>query len=106
MTDTSTRPQDLLLQYVEGLAKDFYAERADHERIARAITIIQSGKMSILEDGSALVGSQSNPAQVYTVNGSCGCHDYRRAHGGRCKHRFAVSMFKRLQIYYNSSYYA
>jgi hypothetical protein len=82
-TATTTRPQDLLLNYVTGLAKDFYPELADQQRIDKAVAIIASGKMALLDDGAALVQSQTHDDQVYNVNGSCQCQDYRRAHGGR-----------------------
>ena len=82
-TATPTRPQDLLLGYVTDLAKDFYPEAADQERIEKAAKLIASGKMSILADGTALVASQSHDDQVYHTNGACQCYDYRRAHGGR-----------------------
>jgi hypothetical protein len=67
-------------------------------RIDCAVALVLQGDVELLADGTARVGSQSTPEQVYHVNGACQCQDFARApHGGQCKHRIARGIAVRAQ---------
>jgi hypothetical protein len=67
-------------------------------RIDGAVAIVLQGDVALNADGTAEVGSQSDPQRVYHVNGACECQDAPRApHGGMCKHRIARGMAIRAQ---------
>lgn len=69
----------------------------DRARVNRALSIVQAGKVTILESGAALVtGDKGN---VYTVRGeSCTCPDHQRR-GERCKHIVARWLMIRMSQY-------
>jgi hypothetical protein len=67
-------------------------------RIDCAVALVLQGDVELLTDGTAKVGSQSQPQTVYHVNGQCQCKDFERApHGGQCKHRIARGLAIRAQ---------
>jgi hypothetical protein len=67
-------------------------------RIDRAVRLVLAGDVQILEDGTAMVGSLSDPATTYHVNGACTCQDAARApHEGMCQHRIARGLAIRAQ---------
>lgn len=56
-------------------------------RIARAATLVLSGDVELMADGTARVASQSNGSTAYhIVNGHCDCRDYEKAPHNFCKH--------------------
>jgi hypothetical protein len=68
-------------------------------RVEKAVALILAGDVEYhAEDGSALVGSCTDPTVAYHVKGgTCDCHDYARAPGNKCKHIIGVMMVIRLQ---------
>jgi hypothetical protein len=57
--------------------------------IAKAVDIVFNGWV---------VQSQSDPQTAYGINSVCGCKDAPTApHGGLCKHRLAVAIYRRTQ---------
>ena len=67
-------------------------------RIDRAVRLVLAGDVQLLEDGTAMVGSLSDPATTYHVNGACTCQDAPRApHEGMCQHRIARGLAIRAQ---------
>jgi hypothetical protein len=66
-------------------------------RIDAAVKLVLLDEVTLLPDGTAQVGSCSDPTQSYTVNGSCTCQDYARAPGQLCKHRLAYGIARRAQ---------
>lgn len=66
-------------------------------RAADAATLILQGDVTLLDDGTARVGSGSNPALVYSVGGLCECQDFaHRAPLRMCKHKIAHSYARTL----------
>jgi hypothetical protein len=62
-------------------------------RIDKAVSLILLGDVDLLDDGSALVGSQTHGDRTYTVvNQCCNCPDMLRAPAQRCKHLLAVEL--------------
>jgi hypothetical protein len=56
-------------------------------RVDKAVAIVLSGDVELLEGGKAKVASQSNgTTQYFVVNGECQCKDYPKAPSGWCKH--------------------
>src|SRR5437667_14074 len=67
-----------------------------HGRIASAVKLVLNGDVTLLEDGTAKIASQSNGQTVYhLVNGNCECRDFPKAPQGFCKHRLAYGIHKR-----------
>lgn len=65
-------------------------------RVDAAVAIVLQGDVELLHDGSALVGSQADPAKVYRVeHGQCECPNFVRAPAEFCKHRLAVGLLRR-----------
>jgi len=89
-------------QYREGLAtlaakaKETLGE-AMHTRIDGAVVLVLRGDVALQEDGTALVGSRTDPLKFYTVNGACTCQDFHRAPAeGWCSHRISRALALRL----------
>jgi hypothetical protein len=62
-------------------------------RIDSAVKLVLSGDVELHDDGSATVGSRSNPVKTYAgVNGTCPCVDHPRAPDGWCSHRIARAL--------------
>jgi hypothetical protein len=67
-------------------------------RIARAATLVLSGDVELMADGTARVASQSNGSTAYhIVNGHCDCRDYEKAPHNFCKHRLSAAIARRAQ---------
>jgi hypothetical protein len=66
---------------------------AEERRIKRGLAIALSGGVVLLDDGTALVQSQTHEHVKYRVNGKCQCPDMH-APEGRCQHRWAKSLQK------------
>lgn len=81
-----------LLAYVADTYRATYPEECP--RITRAVALVETGAVTLCPDGTASVHSQKGQA-VYQVNGSCQCFD-QHAPDGRCKHRWAKTMYKHL----------
>src|SRR5262245_30516888 len=64
-------------------------------RLDAAVRLVLAGDVQLHPDGSATVASGSQSDKVYTVNGTCECHDFSRAPAGFCKHRLAMGIAKR-----------
>jgi hypothetical protein len=64
-------------------------------RIDSAVQLVLLGEVTLLPDGTATVGSCTDPTKTYTVNGSCTCQDFARAPGQLCKHRLAYGIARR-----------
>ena len=60
-------------------------------RIDKAVTLVLTGAVELLDGGKARVASQTtNGETTYLLcNGSCECQDFARAPQGQCKHRIA-----------------
>ena len=66
------------------------------KRLDNAIYIALAGDVRLLEDGSALVASQSNGHTAYRVVADrCNCPDAAKAPSAMCKHRLAVAIATR-----------
>ena len=70
---------------------------AEATRIGRAGNLVRSGMVHLQGDGTATVEGSCD-GTIYTVNGACTCKDveFNDVPGGRCKHRFAVALAKRV----------
>jgi hypothetical protein len=55
-------------------------------RIDSAVKLVLLDEVMLHADGTATVGSCTDPARTYTVNGRCTCKDFERAPGQLCKH--------------------
>ena len=57
-------------------------------RIGKAVALVLNNQVELLENGHAMVASQSKSGVTsYTIaNGSCECADYERAPASLCKH--------------------
>lgn len=55
-------------------------------RIDSAVKLVLLGEVTLHADGTATVGSCTDPTKTYTVNGQCTCKDFERAPGNLCKH--------------------
>jgi hypothetical protein len=66
-------------------------------RLKLAARLALKGDVTFNPDGSATVGSLTDPAKTYRVeHGVCPCKDYTQAPGNLCKHRLAVAMVHRV----------
>ena len=82
---TSTR--DLFRTTLEALAAKAKATLPESAgRIDSAVKLVLSSDVELHADGTATVGSRSNPAKTYSVNGLCECADFPRAPNGFCAH--------------------
>jgi hypothetical protein len=66
-------------------------------RIDAAVKLVLLDEVTLLPDGTARVGSCSDPTKTYTVNGTCTCKDHAQAPGNLCKHRLAYGIARRTQ---------
>jgi len=76
-----------------GLPSDGFVQR----RVARAIDILDSNKVSRIDDGIFRVSSQYDVAKSYIVNlngdWGCDCPDHQKHTGDSCKHMIASMIF-------------
>ena len=62
-------------------------------RIESAVKLVLSNDVELHDDGTATVGSRTNPIKTYSgVNGTCPCVDFSRAPDGWCSHRIARAL--------------
>jgi hypothetical protein len=62
-------------------------------RLDKAVSLILMGDVDLLDDGAALVGSQTHGDRTYTVyNHRCECPDSLRTQ--HCKHVLAVKLMQ------------
>jgi hypothetical protein len=81
---------------VEDLATKAKATLPDSAgRIDAAVALVLAGDVTLQPDGTAMVGSATQPLTTYSVNGSCSCPDYPRAPSAWCKHRIARAIVLR-----------
>ena len=66
-------------------------------RIDAAVKLVLLDEVTLLPDGTAQVGSCTDPSVTYTVNGRCSCRDYDQAPGNLCKHVLSVMVHKRVE---------
>jgi hypothetical protein len=66
-------------------------------RNEKAVALVLNNQVELLENGHAVVASQSKSGVTsYTIaNGECECADYERAPASLCKHRLARGLFIR-----------
>jgi hypothetical protein len=95
-------PEALGMAEVQALAK---LDPSLHDRLSAAMWLVQHGHLHQLDDGSWQVTSQTNPYEVYRVNGHCSCPDaHYQAPQGLCKHRLSVCLHRRaLQLMHDSA---
>jgi hypothetical protein len=80
---------------------------AEFLRIERGLDLALQGHVALLADQHiAIVRSQTRPGVEYSVNGQCSCHDFSRAPGGKCKHRYAYWFMRRAHELLADTYYA
>jgi len=85
---------DNALRQMADRARTRYAGEA--ARLDKGLTIALNHGVTFLEDGTALVKSQSDAEIVYEVKaGRCDCPDAERAPEFRCKHRWAACFTKK-----------
>ena len=51
-------------------------------RVEKAAALVLAGDVALHADGSATVGSATDPAAAYEINGHCDCTDFARAPHG------------------------
>jgi hypothetical protein len=69
-------------------------------RISKACRLVLGADVTLHPDGTALVGSLTDPARAYEVAGSpatCQCKDYNHAPEHLCCHRLAVGFARKVQ---------
>jgi hypothetical protein len=73
--------------------------QAVNGRIESAVRMVLAGDVLFLDDGTIEVGSRSNPAVTYRLEGTtCTCHDFaHKAPDGWCAHRISAGILKRVQ---------
>ncbi len=86
--------RDLFRTTLDDLAAKAKATLPDSPgRIDSAVKLVLSNDVELHADGTATVGSRTNPAKVYSgVNGTCSCVDFPRAPEGFCAHRIARAL--------------
>jgi hypothetical protein len=69
-------------------------------RVEKACALVLSGDVELHADGTALVGSLTDPTRAYQVTGSpatCQCRDFDHAPEHLCCHRLAVGFTRKVQ---------
>jgi hypothetical protein len=93
---TTLTPRQTFRETVALVAAKAHAKLpACRSRIDAAVRLVLLGEVTLLPDGTATVGSCTDPTKTYTVNGTCPCQDYERAPGQLCKHRLAYGIARR-----------
>lgn len=65
--------------------------------IEKGLSIAVMGEVVIYSDVMAYVRSQSRKDTAYVVEGRCPCQGASKAPGGRCSHRWAVSLARKAE---------
>jgi hypothetical protein len=93
---TTSTARELFRQAVAEIAAKATAKLPESAgRITSAVKLVLLDEVTLMPDGTALVGSCSDPTRTYTVNGRCDCKDFERAPGQLCKHRLAYGIARR-----------
>ena len=74
--------------------------QAVNGRIESAVKLVLGHDVVFNSDGSATVGSSSDPLKTYTLaGGACDCQDfaYGKAPNGFCQHRIAANLLKSVE---------
>jgi hypothetical protein len=67
-------------------------------RVEKACKLVLGGDVTLADDGTAQVGSLTDPAKSYLVgHGACDCKDYDRAPEHLCAHRLSVGFLRKVQ---------
>jgi hypothetical protein len=67
-------------------------------RVAKACKLVLGGDVALAADGTAQVGSLTDPRRTYLVgHGACECQDYDRAPEHLCAHRLSVGFLRKVQ---------
>ena len=69
-------------------------------RVEKACKLVLGGDVELHPDGTALVGSLTDPTRAYQVTGSpakCQCQDYDHAPEHLCAHRLSVGFLRKVQ---------
>jgi hypothetical protein len=66
-------------------------------RIDAAVALVLAGDVTLQPDGTATVGSATQPLTTYLVNGECLCPDAAQAPQGYCKHRLSKAILIRAE---------
>ena len=67
-------------------------------RVSKACKLVLQGDVALRADGTAQVGSLTDPARTYLVaHGACDCQDYDRAPEHLCAHRLSVGFLRKVQ---------
>jgi hypothetical protein len=97
--------KDLLRNTVADLAAKAKATLPDSAgRIDAAVALVLAGDVALQPDGTAIVGSATQPMTTYSVNGTCACPDFPRAPQSWCKHRIARALFLRTERALHDTY--
>jgi len=93
---TTTRQQ--YREVLTGLAaKTLTRIPALNGRTEKACKLVLQGDVVLLPDGTAQVGSLTDPAKSYLVgHGACDCRDWDRAPEHLCAHRLAVGFARKV----------
>lgn len=77
------------------MCKALAAYPDEQARIERGAQLALQGHVTLHDDGSATVRSSDTTQTYYCLQRTCLCWDFRRAPGGRCKHRFGATLLRR-----------
>jgi hypothetical protein len=69
-------------------------------RVEKACKLVLGGDVELHDDGTALVGSLTDPTRAYVVTGApatCQCRDYDQAPEHLCCHRLSVGFLRKVQ---------
>lgn len=94
LTPDRTQMRQVLADLAAKATETLPAESAG--RIAKAVKMVLAGDVELLTDGTATVGSTTDPLKTYSVNGTCPCHDFTMAPAEWCSHRIARALAIRL----------
>lgn len=84
---------DTALKQAAACAREKYA--GEDRRIDKGLLIALNNRVRYEPEHGTQVQSDSDPEVWYLVaDGRCDCADWRNAPGGRCKHRYAVFMWR------------
>jgi hypothetical protein len=94
-----TTPRDVFRQAVaESAEAAKQALPQSASRIDSAVALVLSGDVELHPDGTATVGSRTDPLKKYSaVNGVCSCMDFQHAPEQWCSHRIARGLFLRAE---------
>ena len=98
MTTSTLTPRQTFREAVAAIAAKAHARLPEcRGRIDSAVKLVLLDEVTLHADGTATVGSCTDPTKTYTVNGQCPCKDYEHAPANMCKHRLAYGIARRAQ---------